>query len=77
MSEAVPVLSLMMMTLTDFEESLAMDIHTDRYTHRQAFASSILNFFKIVSDFDKKKKNLRMQRGFDQTRIRMGFRSNL
>ena len=35
MSEAVTVPSLMMMTSTDSEESLARDRHTDRQTDRQ------------------------------------------
>ena len=47
----------MMMTTTVFEDSLARDIHT--HTHGQTSASSILNFLKVVSDFENKKRYTR------------------
>ena len=50
MSEAVIMPSLMMMTSIVSEESLAKDPHADTQTD---LASSILNFFKFVSDFGK------------------------
>ena len=41
--------SVMMMTSTVSEESIARDTHTDPHTARQTLASGILNFFKVVS----------------------------
>ena len=49
------------MTMTSIvsEESLARDTHTDTRTYRQTdiltLASSILNFIKVVSDFENKR----------------------
>ena len=54
MSETVTVPSSMMMASIVSEESLARDTHTHIHTHGQTFASSILNFFKGVSDFENK-----------------------
>ena len=45
MSEAVTVLSLMMMTLIVFEESLARGRHTHRHTKTRG--RLVLNFFKV------------------------------
>ena len=63
MSESVTVPSLMMMTSIVSEESLARDTHTHTRTrththvhiHAHTVASSILNFFKVVSEFENKK----------------------
>ena len=45
--------SLMMMT-SMFPRNCLRGTHTD--THTQTFASSILNFFKVISDFENKKR---------------------
>ena len=58
MPEALTVPSVMMMTSIVSEESLARGTHTHRHTHthRQTFASSFLNCFKVVSDFENRKQ---------------------
>ena len=48
MFEAVTVLSWMMMTLIVSYESRERETHTDRHTHRQTLASSIVNVFKVL-----------------------------
>ena len=67
--EAVTMTSLMMVTSILSEKSLAGDTHTntdrqtdiytyiqtDRQTDRQLFASIVLIFFKIVSDYKNNK----------------------
>ena len=56
MSGEVTLPSLMTMTSMVSEESPARDTHTDTETDRRTFASSILNIFKVVSDFENKKE---------------------
>ena len=61
MSEAGTVPSLMMTSNSIVsEESLARDtdIHTHTHTHTQTLASSNLNFFKVINDFEKEKENV-------------------
>ena len=55
MSEAVTVPSLMMMTSTVSEESLARDTHTDRHTpHTDRQSRFYLKSCKVTYDFANK-----------------------
>ena len=57
MSEAVTMPTLMMTSIVS-DESLARDTHTHTHTHTRThihthtLAPSILNLFKVVSDFE-------------------------
>ena len=64
MSESVIIPSMMMMTSIVCEESLPSDTHTHARARARAVASSILNFFKVVSEFEKKKMS-RVRRSCD------------